>query len=124
MPLRDVLRLEQLLDCFRGQCPLAEPVLHLLLVELDQRGIVLRVVTPHDLDELAVPRRAGVGHDDAIHRILLRSDARQPHPYRQVVTSVSSIASCVCWTSSPCAAAPAAPRLREAAEACPCSCPS
>src|SRR3989442_7786998 len=109
MPLRDVLCLEQLLDCFRGQCALAEPVLHLLLVELDQRGIVLRVVPPHDLDELAVPRRAGVGHDDAVDRVLLRTDARQPHPYSQTVTSVSSIASCGCWTSSPCGGPAAAP---------------
>ena len=95
--------LEQLLHGLGGLRALAEPVLDLLLVELDQRRIVLRVVAPDDLDELAVARRARVGHDDAVDRVLLRPDARQPHSYRQLITSVSSIASCACWTSSPCA---------------------
>jgi hypothetical protein len=59
--LRQVLRLEQLLHGLGRLRALAEPVLHLLLVELDQRRIVLRVVAPHDLDELAVARRARIG---------------------------------------------------------------
>src|SRR5262249_43790168 len=103
---------------------LAEPVLDHLLVELDQRRIVLRVVAPHDLDELAVARRARIGHHDAIHRVLLRPDARQPHTY-QTVTSVTWIASYVCWPSSPYAAAAAsAPPFPAAQGACLDSSPS
>src|SRR5205085_11533143 len=74
---------QQLRDRRRGLRALAEPVAHLRLVELDRRGIRLRVVPPDDLDELAVARGARVGHDDAVDRVLLRPDARQPHPYRQ-----------------------------------------
>src|SRR5262249_12187677 len=121
---RQVFRLQQLLHRLGGLPALAEPVLHLLLVELDQRRIVLRVVPPHDLDELAVARRARVGHDDAIDRVLLRPDPRQPHAYGQTVTSVSSIASCACWTSSPCASARTASAHPATGEACLCSCPS
>src|SRR5205823_8703929 len=62
--LGEVLRLQQLLNRLGGQGALAKPVLHFLLVQLDQRRIVLRVVPPHDLDELAVARRARVGHDN------------------------------------------------------------
>src|SRR5918999_1592785 len=60
---------------------LGEPVLHLRLVEVDRRGVGLRVVAPDDLDEAPVPRRARVGDDDAVDRVLLRADARQPDPY-------------------------------------------
>src|SRR5438874_12427895 len=56
----------------------AEPVLDLLLVELDRRRVGLRVVTPNDLDELAVARGARICRDDAVDRVLLRPDTRQP----------------------------------------------
>src|SRR5438552_5944850 len=128
--LSEVLRLEQLLNRLRGQRALAEPVLHLLLVELDQGRIALWVVAPHDLDELAVARRARIGHDDAIDGILLRPDARQPHAYGQTITSCSSVVSSSCWILSlfagPAAerrAAPVPPARRGRAS-CPCSCPS
>src|SRR5436305_3442527 len=39
--------------------------------------LVLRVVAPDDLDELAVPRRMRVGGNDAIDRVLLRTDPRR-----------------------------------------------
>src|SRR5207247_2241761 len=79
---------------------LAEPVLDLLFVELDRGRIRLRVVAPHDLDELAVARRARVGDDDAVDRILLRPDARQTHLHSHSATSWISIASSSCSTSS------------------------
>ena len=64
----EVLRLEQPRDRVGRLRALREPVLHLLLVELDQRRLGLRVVAPDDLDELAVARRARVGGDDAVDR--------------------------------------------------------
>src|SRR5439155_14553326 len=74
----NLLGLEQTRDRLRRLRALGEPVLHLLLVELDRGRIRLRVVPPDDLDELAVARRARVGCDDAVDRILLRPDPRQP----------------------------------------------
>src|SRR5262249_38290028 len=79
--LGDVLGLEQARDRLRGLDALREPLLDLGLVELDQRRLVLRVVPPDDIDELAVARRARGGGDDAASRVLLRPDPRQPHPY-------------------------------------------
>src|SRR6266566_4124610 len=58
--LLDALDLDQLRDRFGGLCALAEPVLHLRVVEIDRRGVGLRVVAAHDLEELAVTRRARV----------------------------------------------------------------
>src|SRR3954469_20661600 len=69
--LGDALRLEQLRDRGRRLRALAEPLLDLRLVELDQRGLGLGVVASDDLDELAVARRARVGRDDAVDRVLL-----------------------------------------------------
>src|SRR5438093_5039822 len=74
----NVLRLEQALDRVGRLRALREPVLDLVLVELDRRRVGLRVVAADDLDELAVARRARVGGDDAVDRILLRADPRQP----------------------------------------------
>src|SRR5436305_13401227 len=74
----NVLRLQQALDRVGGLRALREPVLDLVLVELDRRGIGLRVVATDDLDELAVARGTRVGSNDAVDRILLRADARQP----------------------------------------------
>ena len=61
-----------------GSAPFWSQAAHLLLVELDERRLVLGVVAPDDLDELAVPRRMRVGGNDAIDRILLGADPRQP----------------------------------------------
>src|SRR5512132_107837 len=80
----NVLDLEQTRDRLRRLRPLAEPLLDLVLVELDRRRIGLRVVAPDDLDESPVPRRARVGDDDAVDRVLLRPDPRQPHLYRHL----------------------------------------
>ena len=67
-PLDEVLRLEQLRDRVARLCALAEPVLHLRLVELDDRRVGLRVVAADDLDEPPVARRALVGDDDPVDR--------------------------------------------------------
>src|SRR5262249_22107106 len=55
-PCFDVLGFEQAPDRLRGLGALREPVLDLLLVELDRRRVGLRVIAPDDLDELAVTR--------------------------------------------------------------------
>src|SRR5204862_6601742 len=75
---RDALDLEQARDRLGGLRALAEPVLHLRLVELDRRGLGLRVVTTDDLEEPAVARRARVGGDDAVDRVLLGAHPREP----------------------------------------------
>src|SRR5581483_6771893 len=76
---------DQLRDRFRRLRALAEPVLHLRLVEVDRGGIGLRVVAPDDVEELPVTRRARVGRDDAVDRVLLRAHAGEPqldcHPF-------------------------------------------
>src|SRR5437588_824409 len=75
--LGDALRLQELGDGIRRLRALLQPAAHLLLVELDEGGLVLGVVAPDDLDELAVTRRARVGGHDAVDRVLLRTDPRQ-----------------------------------------------
>src|SRR5687767_3038273 len=62
----NVLRLEQPRHRLGRLRALVEPRLHLLLVELDRRRVGLRVVATHDLEELAVPRRARVRGDDPV----------------------------------------------------------
>ena len=57
---------------------LRDPVVDLGLVEIDRGGVGLRVVAPDDLDEPAVARRAAVGDDDPVDRILLRAHPGQP----------------------------------------------
>src|SRR6266536_1860602 len=92
----NVLDLEQAPHRLRRLRALVQPRLHLLLVQLDRRGVGLRVVPPDDLDELAVARRARIGRDDAVDRVLLRPDARQPQFHCQAISSLSS---CVCSSS-------------------------
>ena len=55
--LVDSCGLDQLRDRVGGLRALAEPILHLRLVELDRRRLRLQVVAPDDLDEAAVARR-------------------------------------------------------------------
>src|SRR5262245_3031403 len=75
----DVGLLEQPCDRVRGRRALRQPRLDLLLVEVDRRRVGLRVVAAHDLDELAVSRRARVGNDHPVDRVLLRPDTGQAH---------------------------------------------
>src|SRR5205085_7276012 len=56
--LLDAGDLDQLRDRLGRLRALAEPVLDLRLVEVDRRRVGLRVVPAHDLEELAVARRA------------------------------------------------------------------
>src|SRR6266536_2372375 len=77
LPL-DSADLDQARDRLGGLCALAEPVLDLPLVELDRRGVGLRVVATDDLEELAVPRGPRVGRDNAVDRVLLRAHAGEP----------------------------------------------
>src|SRR5512133_1952382 len=74
---RDTLGLQQALDGGRGLRALREPVLDPVLVELDRRRVGLRVVAAHDLQELAVARRARVRRDDAVDGALLRPASGQ-----------------------------------------------
>src|SRR6516165_12790194 len=97
--LLDALRLEELRHRLGRLGAFGEPAAHLLLVEVDERRIRLRVVAADDLDELAVARRARIGGDDAVDRVLLRADPRQPELYCHPVTfSLSSFSACC----SPC----------------------
>src|SRR4051794_11570 len=95
--LLDALGLEELRHRLGRQGTLGEPAAHLLLVEVDQRRVRLRVVAADDLDELAVARRARIGGDDAVDRVLLRADPRQPELHCHPVTF--SLSSSV-WTST------------------------
>src|SRR5207302_2925049 len=95
--LLDSLRLEELRHRLRRQRALLEPAAHLLFVEVDERRLRLRVVAADDLDELAVARRARIGGDDAVDRVLLRADPRQSQFHCHLATF--SLSSCV-WTST------------------------
>ena len=76
-----------------GCAPLASHSLTLVSSSSISRRVGLRVVAPDDLDETTVARRARVGYDDTVDRVLLRSDPRQSH------TNSHSSPSCVsCWT--------------------------
>src|SRR6185503_18429714 len=97
--LLDALSLEELRHRLGRLRALLEPAAHLLLVEVDERRIRLRVVAAHDFDELAVARRARIGRDDAVDRVLLRTDARQPELHCHPVTFSLSSSSACC---SPC----------------------
>src|SRR5205823_6719438 len=77
-PSADAGGIEQNRHRLRRQRALLEPAAHLLLVEVDERRVRLRVVATDYLDELAVARRARIGGDDAVDRVLLRPDPRQP----------------------------------------------
>src|SRR5439155_2931390 len=83
------LDLQQPRNGVAGLRALPEPVLDLVLVELDRRGIRLRVVAPDDLDEPAVARGARVGDHDAVDRVLLRPDPRQPHLHCHLLPRLS-----------------------------------
>src|SRR5262249_24777101 len=72
--LGNALSLQELRDRLRRLRALLQPAADLLLVELDEGRLGLRVVAADDLDELAVARRARVGGDDAVDRVLLRAD--------------------------------------------------
>src|SRR3954452_21390691 len=126
--LLDSLSLEELRHRLGRQRPLGQPAAHLLLVEVDERRIRLRVVAADDLDELAVARRARIGGDDAVDRVLLRADPRQPEIHCPPVTFSlsSSVWTSTCgWRSGAAALAPAAGlrgccgACRESAAACP-----
>src|ERR671934_3135799 len=118
-----VLRFQQPRDRLARLRAFRQPVAHLLLVELDRRGVGLRVVAPDDLEELAVARRARVGGHDPVDGVLLRPYAGQPQLDSQAVTSVTWTFSCACSFSSwsrccgPGRSAPSAP------PAAPASCP-
>ena len=56
-----------------GWAPCSSQWLRALLVELDRRGLGLRVVLADRLDRAPVARRAFVGDDDAPDRVLLRT---------------------------------------------------
>src|SRR5215218_1141671 len=55
--------------------PVLEPVARALLVDVDRRGLGLRVVLADRLDRAPVTRRAFVGDDDAPDRVLLGTHA-------------------------------------------------
>src|SRR5436309_2606670 len=83
------LDLEELRDRVGRLSALAEPVLDLVLVELDRRRLGLGVVAPDDLDEPAVARRARIGHHDAVDRVLLRAHPRQSHSHCHLLPRLS-----------------------------------
>src|SRR5207247_4268837 len=66
-------------------CALAEPCEGPVLVDVDDRGLLERVVLPDDLDELAVARAALVRHHHPVVRLLLLAHPRQPDPDRHSV---------------------------------------
>src|SRR5919106_4555781 len=76
----DALGLHQAPDRVARLRPLRDPVLDLLRVEVDRRGLRLGVVASHDLDEAPVARGARVGHDDAVDGVFLRAHAGQSDP--------------------------------------------
>ncbi len=55
---------------------LREPLARLLFIDHDRPRLGPRIVDARNLDESPVARRARVGHDEAIRRLLFCADAR------------------------------------------------
>src|SRR3954471_18833607 len=77
----DALGLQELADLGRRLGALGEPLADAVLLEDDRRGLRLRVVLAHGLDEAPVARRALVGHHDPPDRVLLAAHAGQSQSY-------------------------------------------
>ncbi len=78
LALHDTGGVEETLDAIGRLRALGDPALHLVHVELEALGIVLRqqrIEEAETLDEAAVTRRAVVGGDDVIDRALLGAGA-------------------------------------------------
>src|SRR3954447_11917949 len=73
----DALSLEKLANLGRRLRALGQPLADPVLLEDDRRGLGLRVVLAHGLDEAPVAGRALVGHDDPPDRVLLAAPAGQ-----------------------------------------------
>src|SRR6476646_8456984 len=69
----DALGPQQGRDRLRRLVTVLEPVARALLVDVDRRGLGLRVVLADRLDRPTVTRGAFVGDDDAPDRVLLRT---------------------------------------------------
>src|SRR5581483_6978709 len=61
---------EQLLDLLTRLRALAQPVERLVVVEIEVRRVLARAVVTDRLDDPTVTRRARVGDDDAVGRLL------------------------------------------------------
>src|SRR5436190_8748480 len=90
----DALDLQQAANRLGRLRAVLEPLPRLVLVDLDEGRLVLRVVAPDDLDELAVAGGARVGGHDAIDRILLRADPGQAELHCHLITSLLSSFAC------------------------------
>src|SRR5215218_1622194 len=71
----DALGAQQGRHGLRGLGAVLDPVARALLVDVDRRGLGLRVVLADRLDRAPVTWRAFVGDDDAPDRVLLRTHA-------------------------------------------------
>src|SRR4051794_38777814 len=63
----------------------AEPVLHPIGLDLDARGLLLRVIDPDLLDRPAVTLGARIGDDDAVLRVADLSHPQKPDAYGHCV---------------------------------------
>src|SRR5215203_487377 len=85
--LEDPGDLEQVAHLFRRLRPLAEPLPRLLLVHLDVRRLLLRVVSTDPVDKPTVARAARIGHHYPVEGIALGAVPRQPYLYRHTISS-------------------------------------
>ena len=72
----DAVVCEEAVHGVRGLRADGEPVLHALLVDLEDLGVGARVVVPQDLDEVAVALGALVGDHHSIAGLVGLSDVR------------------------------------------------
>src|SRR5271156_3948773 len=61
-----------------GLCAFTEPILDTVVFELDQSGLLERIVGAYDLDKTAVRRARLLRHHHAIERALLLANTGQP----------------------------------------------
>ena len=73
----DSLMAEQRTNCVRRLRALLKPIEHLLLIDVDYRRLLRGVVVSDNLDETTVTRRARIGYDDTLKRLLCRTHAVQ-----------------------------------------------
>ncbi len=78
---------EQLLNGFGGLGSLGQPCGGLVVVDLDQRGLLARVVTPDLLDIPTVPWGTAVHDHDPIYGRLLLAHPDQSHLHGHRLTS-------------------------------------
>jgi len=76
--LSDLLQADKAAYGITRLCANSEPMLDALVIQLQLRGLFQWIVRPHQFHDAAIARPSLLNHYDAIVRLLLLANARQP----------------------------------------------